>query len=120
MSTELSLKQIQKEYHGTFKSYVIGFIFSLLLTIVSFSLVIMKYFSNQVTIYVIAGLALMQAIVQLLLFLHVGQEAKPRWETIVFYFMVLVLVIIVLGTLWIMHDLDVRMMSEMTREMKHD
>ena len=32
----------------------------------------------------IVALALLQAIVQLLFFLHVGQEAKPRWETLVF------------------------------------
>ena len=28
MSEELSLKEIQKEWHGTLKSYVIGFIAS--------------------------------------------------------------------------------------------
>ena len=36
MTSELSLKEIQKEWHGTLKSYVIGFIASLLLTALFF------------------------------------------------------------------------------------
>ena len=49
-----------------------------------------------------------------------GQEAKPRWETLIFCFMVLILLIIVIGSLWIMNDLNERVMPEMTREMSHD
>ena len=55
----------------------------------------------------------MQAIVQLIFFLHIGQEAKPHWETVVFCFTVLVLLIIVIGSLWIMYDLDYRLMPRM-------
>lgn len=120
MSHELSLTEIKKEWHGSLKAYVIGFFVSLILTLISFSLVITKTLSGYHLIYTIVGLALVQAIVQLLFFLHVGQEAKPRWETLVFYFMVLVLFIIAIGTLWIMSDLNDRVMSEMTKEMSHD
>lgn len=113
MSTELSLNEIKKEWHGSLKSYVIGFIASLLLTLVSFSLVITKAISGAYLIYAILGLALIQAVCQLLFFLHVGTEDKPRWESMVFYFMILVLFIIVLGSLWIMYDLNDRVMSGM-------
>lgn len=120
MNHELSLKETQKEYHGTLKSYLIGFLASLLLTLLSFTLVAAKLLSGQHLIYTIAGLSLTQAILQLLFFLHVGQEAKPRWETLVFCFMVLILLIIVIGTLWIMSDLNERMMSNMPETMMHD
>lgn len=113
MSHELTLKEIQKEWHGTLKSYGIGFIGSLALTAISFLLVFTKLFSEQTLIYSIVALALVQGIVQLLFFLHLGQEAKPRWETIVFCFMVIVLLIIALGSLWIMSDLNERVMSNM-------
>lgn len=113
MSDNLSLKETKKEWHGTFKAYVIGFIASLLLTAASFLLVITKSISGKFLIYTIAVLALIQAIVQLLFFLHLGQEEKPRWETVTFFFMVLVLLIVVLGSLWIMADLDARVMSNM-------
>ncbi|MBA2367667.1 MAG: cytochrome o ubiquinol oxidase subunit IV [Candidatus Protochlamydia sp.] len=111
MSSEISLAQIQKEWHGTLKSYLIGFSASLLLTLASFFLVITRYLSGKSLIYAVIGLAFAQAICQLKFFLHLGQEAKPRWESLIFYFMILILLIIVLGSLWIMHDLNERMMS---------
>jgi cytochrome o ubiquinol oxidase operon protein cyoD len=117
---ELSLKQIKKEWHGTLKSYLIGLIASLLLTAISFLLVITKAVTGKILVYSIVSLALIQAIFQLIFFLHVGQEAKPRWETLVFFFMILVLLIVALGSLWIMHDLDERVMSHMMMEMHHD
>lgn len=120
MSEDLSLKEIQKEWHGTLKSYVIGFTASVLLTAASFLLVITRLFSGQVLVHTIIGLALVQAIIQLLFFLHLGQEAKPRWETVVFYFMVMVLFIIAIGSLLIMYDLNDRVMSDMTKETSHD
>jgi cytochrome o ubiquinol oxidase subunit IV len=112
MHQDLSLKEIQKEWHGTLTSYLIGFALAIILTCISFFLVITRYFSDQILLYTIVGLAILQGLVQLLLFLHVGQEAKPRWETLVFGFMVLVLLIIAIGSLWIMHDLNYRMMPE--------
>lgn len=120
MSAELSLKEMQKEWHGSLKSYVIGFFSSLTLTGISFFLVTMKVLSGQYLIYTLVGLAITQAIVQLLFFLHLGQEPKPRWETLIFCFMVLILLIITLGSLWIMNDLNERMMSGMNMEMPHD
>lgn len=117
MTTDLSLKEIKKEWHGSLKSYAIGFTASLLLTGLSFFLVMTRQFQEQILIYTIVGLGVTQAIIQLLFFLHLGQEAKPRWETLVFYFMVLVLFIIAIGSLWIMHDLNDRVMSNMTKEM---
>lgn len=120
MSHELSLKEIKKEWHGTLKAYVIGFVASLLLTAASFLIVMTRLFSGRILIYTIVSFALIQAIVQLRFFLHVGQEAKPRWESLVFYFMVMVLLIIAIGSLWIMNDLDDRVMSNMPMEMPHD
>lgn len=120
MTHELSLKEIKKEWHGTLKGYLIGFAACLLLTGASFLLVITQTLSGQVLIHTIVTLALVQAVVQLVLFLHVGQEPKPRWETMVFFFMVMVLLILAGGSLWIMNDLNERVMSNMKMEMPHD
>lgn len=121
MSEELlNLKDTRKEWHGTVKGYIIGFLGSLILTGTSFLLVIYKTFEQQTLIYTIVGLALIQAIIQLIFFLHLGKEPKPRLESQVFYFMLTLLIIIVLGTLWIMYDLDKRTMINMSKEMTHD
>ncbi len=120
MHAEPSLKEIKKEWHGSLKAYAIGFMASIVLTSASFLLVIAGWLSGQILVYTLIGLAAVQALFQLLFFLHVGQEAKPRWETLVFYFMVLVLFIVVAGSLWIMHDLNDRVMSNMIKGMTHD
>jgi cytochrome o ubiquinol oxidase subunit IV len=120
MSNELSLKEIQNEWHGTLKSYAIGFVASILLTATSFYIIMTRLFSGPVLIIAIIILAIVQAIFQLLFFLHLGQEAKPQWETVVFYFMILVLLIIAIGSLWIMYDLNDRLMSNIAMETTHD
>jgi cytochrome o ubiquinol oxidase subunit IV len=118
MHDNLSLKEIQKEWHGTLHSYVVGFICSFLLTGISFFLVATKFLTAPALIYILVSLAVFQAILQLIFFLHLGQEAKPRWESVVFYFMVMILLILAGGSLWIMHNLNDRMMIKM--EVQHD
>jgi cytochrome o ubiquinol oxidase operon protein cyoD len=102
MSEERSLREIQKDWPQTLKLYLIGFVLSFSLTCLSF-----LWRPSKI---ILLFLAVVQAFVQLIFFMHFGQEAKPRWMSLVFYFMVLVLIIIVLGSLWIMFDLDERMM----------
>jgi cytochrome o ubiquinol oxidase operon protein cyoD len=126
--SELSFKQIKKEWHGSLKAYAIGFIASLVLTTAAFLLVITKNLDGTTLAYTLVALALVQAFFQLLFFLHVGQEPKPRWETLTFCFMFVILLIVAIGTLWIMHDLNERMMPNMNemkgmsemKEMNHD
>lgn len=116
MQEELSLNQMKKEWHGTLQSYVIGLIGSFVLTSISFLLVIGKFFSGNTLVFTIVGLALVQAAWQLIFFLHLGQEAKPKWETLIFCFMFLVLLIIAVGSLWVMYDLENRVMMEMPHD----
>lgn len=114
MTHELNIKEVQEKWHGSLKSYVIGFVGSLVLTAISFFLVIMRLLSEQNLIYSLIGLAIIQAAVQLRFFLHVGQkENKPAWASFVFYFTVFILLVVVIGSLWIMHDLNERMMPDM-------
>lgn len=120
MQTDLSLKEMQKEWHGSLFAYIIGFFTSLFLTCTSFFLVVSNLISGTALVVTLVSLALLQAMFQLLFFLHLGQEAKPRWETLIFFFMLLILVIVAFGSLWIMHDLDDRLMSDMKHEMTHD
>jgi cytochrome o ubiquinol oxidase subunit IV len=107
---DLSFNEIKKEYHGTLKAYMIGFFASLILTLASFSLVHFKVLTGRTLLLTITSLALVQAIFQLLFFLHLGREAKPRWETVTFYFMLSLLLIICIGSLFIMWNLNDRMM----------
>ena len=111
---EDDLHVIQKKWHGSFTGYIIGFTLSVLLTAASFALAATLFLKGYTLIFTLIGLAVVQAAAQLLFFLHIGQEAKPRWETFVFVCMASVLLIIALGSLWVMYDLNNRMMPGMT------
>ena len=113
MSEDRSLKEVQKGWPQTLRLYIIGFFGSLFLTAVSFSLAALKLFSIKILIAILGILALTQAIVQLLYFMHLGKEDHPRWMTLVFWFMVLVILIFVLCSLWIISDLNTRVMPDM-------
>lgn len=120
MDREPVLKKIQKMFHGSFRSYFIGLIASLLITSLAFFLVIKFEISKTTLIYTLISLALIQAVIHFIFFLHVGQEEKPRYEVYSLLFTLLILVIIVVGSLWIMNDLNDRMMPDMNMEMSHD
>jgi cytochrome o ubiquinol oxidase operon protein cyoD len=104
------------------RAYVIGFISSLVLTMVSYVLVVNQVFSRTVLIAFIMGLALAQFTLQLIYFLHLGNERKPRWKFLVFTFMVSIVLILVAGSIWIMDNLNYNMPSgdELLHHMKVD
>ena len=58
----------------------------------------------------LAALAITQMIVQLLFFFHLGEEKKPRLNTMSFLFMLMVVGIIAFGSIWIMYNLNYNMM----------
>lgn len=98
------------------KKYIIGYIVSLILTTFSFSIVWYVISSPsdvsnlQLTGFLLSS-ATFQLIIQLVLFLHLGSEPKPRWNLYSFLFMALILGVVVIGSLWIMANLDYHMMS---------
>ncbi|MBS0656051.1 MAG: cytochrome C oxidase subunit IV family protein, partial [Verrucomicrobia bacterium] len=83
MTTEDSLIEIKKEWHGSLGAYLTGFFVCVLLTGASFTLVITNMLEKVELCFTIVALAFVQALVQLLCFLHLGREAKPRWETFI-------------------------------------
>lgn len=93
---------------GKYKTshYIIGFVLSLALTFAAYLLVINQYFSEQVTIASIMVLAIVQLLVQLIFFLHLGSESKPRLKLAIFSFTLLVVLIVVGGSIWVMSHLN--------------
>jgi cytochrome o ubiquinol oxidase operon protein cyoD len=93
-------------------AYITGFVLSLGLTLASFALVWRhkdahgEIFSTGFLIVWIVSLALVQLFTQLVFFLHLGRESKPRWNLSALAFAVIVVGILVFGSLWIMESLD--------------
>lgn len=95
---------------GTIAAYCLGFFFSTALTLGSFFLVSTQAFSKWQLLGSISALATIQMIVQLIFFLHLGTEHKPKWNLQLFLFMALVVLIVVFGSLWIMYNLNENVM----------
>ncbi len=95
--------------HGTVKSYTIGFVLSLALTIEAYLLVANHTFAPSVVVLTVLVLAIVQLLVQLFFFLHLDRATKSPWNIIMFLFMGLVVSILVFGSLWIMRGLDYNM-----------
>lgn len=99
--------------HGwtvSFKPVFLGFTLSLILTVAAYRIVTHYHLSNHVLILTVFGICLVQALLQLIFFLHLGLEEKPRWNSITFLFMVLVIIVVVGGSLWIMENLSYNLM----------
>ena len=96
--------------YGTYKTYITGFLLSVIITVTAFCIVGFKIFP-PVGLYVsVAILALIQLYVQLVFFLHLSTESKARWNMVSFIFALIVVLILVIGTLWIMFNLYSMMM----------
>jgi cytochrome o ubiquinol oxidase operon protein cyoD len=97
--------------YGTFKSYIIGFLSSLILTLLAYFLAVKKPFSGSGHYFLIGGIGLIQSWILLVLFLDVGKESKPQWNLLVFLFTVMVTLILILGSMWIMYHLNYNLME---------
>jgi cytochrome o ubiquinol oxidase operon protein cyoD len=95
--------------HGSVQSYSIGFLLSIICTIAAYELVVHHVLSGWSLIAAICLLAIVQLLVQLLFFLHLNKGSKPRWNLIVFSFMLILVGILVIGSLWIMANLNYNM-----------
>jgi cytochrome o ubiquinol oxidase operon protein cyoD len=87
---------------GTLLSYTCGFALSVLLTLAAFWVAPLL---GTYAAPAIVALAILQLLVQLVFFLHLGQEREARSAVSIFLFTLVIILILIGGTLWIMHDL---------------
>jgi cytochrome o ubiquinol oxidase operon protein cyoD len=96
---------------GTFKSYGIGFILSILLTAIAFALAMQGGGLPRWTVLTgIFGAAILQILVHLHYFLHLDTSSAARWNMLALVITLLIMLLFVGLTLWIMSNLNYRMM----------
>ncbi len=96
--------------HGSVANYTTGFVLSVILTLTAYFLVANENLrlGGWGLAYAIIGLAIVQLIVQLIFFLNllsVNRGSEPRWNLLLFDFMLLIVVIVVIGSVWIMNNI---------------
>jgi cytochrome o ubiquinol oxidase operon protein cyoD len=104
------------EAHGSLKDYSIGFILSVILTAIPFWLVMAKVLPPGNTGYVIVGFAAVQVIVHMVYFLHMNSKSEGGWNMMALILSIVLLVIVLSGSLWVMHNMNANMMPAMGAE----
>ncbi len=101
--------------HGSVKTYAIGFILSVILTAIPFWLVMGNVINNSsTTAFVILGFAAVQIVVHMIYFLHMNTKSEGGWSMLALVFTVMVVVIMLVGSIWVMYHLNTNMMPHMS------
>ena len=97
--------------HGSHKSYTVGLILSIALTLAAFGVVMLGKFSILATAITVIVTAVVQVLVQLILFMHLEFRTQQGRESGGFFvFTAVIIGLIVGGSLWIMHHLRLNLM----------
>ena len=98
--------------HGSVKSYMIGFVLSIILTAIPFALAMTASLPKNLTVLIIVAMAVIQVVVHLVYFLHMDRSKEQRNNVSTFLFTVLVIALLVGLSLWIMFNIHIEMMAK--------
>ncbi|KAF1857073.1 hypothetical protein Lal_00043177 [Lupinus albus] len=105
---------------SSLKSYMTGFILSLILTAIPFWLVMGDVIeSKMITIAAIMILGGIQMLVHMTYFLHMNSRSEGGWTMMALIFTIVILVIVLVGSIWVMYHLNTNMMPMSPEMMKN-
>ena len=96
--------------HGSFKTYMIGFLLSVVLTAIPFWLVMTGALPAAMTGLIITAFAVVQIVVHMIFFLHMNHRSEGGWNMLALIFTLVIVVIAVAGSVWVMYHLNTNMM----------
>ncbi len=95
--------------HGTIGSYVTGYVLSLIFTAIPYYMVVNQVITGTALLAVILAIGVLQMIIQIVFFLHLGRGPKPLYNIVFFISTIGIILLVVVGSLWIMHHLNKNM-----------
>lgn len=98
--------------HGSVKSYMIGFVLSIILTAIPFGLVMYPSLPKNLTVLIVVAMAVIQVVVHLVYFLHMDRSKEQRNNVSTFLFTAMVIALLVGLSLWIMFSIHVEMLAK--------
>ena len=101
----------KKTFSSVVVRYLLGFVLALGLTLIVYGMVVDGWFELKtgVVAAIILGLAATQLMVHAIFFIDLDLEQKPRWKSVSFSFVILMMLVVLVGSLWVMRNLDYRM-----------
>lgn len=107
-----------KDEHGSIASYVFGFILSLVFSLIPYYLVINKTLTGKTLLTTILVFGVIQMIIQIFFFLHLGRGPKPFYNVSFFIATVFLILVVVFGSVFIMDHLHYNMQpSDVTKKL---
>jgi len=97
------------EFNRLLMRYVVGFMSALLLSVGSYLIATSGASAAARTMAIILVLAVAQLVCQLIFFLHLDIRGRSVGRTVSFIFTIIMMLVVVVGSLWIMRNLDYRM-----------
>ncbi|ACA84728.1 cytochrome o ubiquinol oxidase subunit IV [Shewanella woodyi] len=97
-------------FMGSVKSYLMGFMLSVVLTAIPFWAVITHHFDKPVTLGLVLVTAVVQIVVHLKYFLHLDFSKEGKLNTFSFLFTALIIVMVVGLSVWIIYAANDLMM----------
>lgn len=92
-------------------SYTVGFILSLIFTLIPYYLVVNQVVTGRTLLITILGFAILQLIVQVVFFLHLGRGPKPSWNLYFFIGTIVAILFVVVGSIVIINNLHANVTS---------
>lgn len=105
--------------HGwnvSYKPIILGFLLSSVLAFAMYRVADKSHLTGHLFVFSLFGLAVLQAVIQLILYMQVGLESRPHWVSISLIFTICVILIVIGGSIWIMNNLNYNLMP-MTQPM---
>lgn len=90
------------ENHGSAKTYVMGFLLSIGLTVLPLWLVLEQIMNKSLLTVSILVIAILQLIIQFVFFMHIREGEKPRYHVMALVLGAVIVFTIVAGSIWIM------------------
>lgn len=97
------------EFRRDLRTYLTGFLLAIVLTAASFWVTLSGGLAAKTTLISVGLLGIVQLVVHLRFFLHIDRSRQKREDLDLIMFTTLVVLIIVLGTIWILGNLADRM-----------
>lgn len=96
--------------HGSVKEYLRGLLLSIVLTAIPFGIVMSGSAGETLSMAVILICAVAQVMVQLVFFLHMNGSSEQLWNTSSAVFVIILVAILIVGSIWIMQHLNHNML----------
>lgn len=97
--------------HVSAREYLNGFVLSVVLTAIPFALVMTKTIPDStLAAVVILAFAVVQIVVHMVYFLHMNTKSEGGWNLVALVFTAVLVIIVLSGSLWVMHHLNTNMM----------